>query len=247
MDALMLPQTFEIAAARPKSSSSAEDLTRKTATLIILRSIVPIHNTSTDLQSSRLTYSPLQLFLTQKSVLSTTSRQSFANDIQTEFLPLFQSSEAWPRQSTREHKPSWFPMLHLTTRQRLKDPTPWDSSDVMERGITESVQEVTLEPGEMTPSNSEIRSTSESDGSTVIGHKPITVDLQKDNEIRTSTASVASSTDLLPAFNDELVWTDICFKGLATRLQTQEMGRWRKGRIGFNEEGFCTTRQSWIA
>ena len=245
MDAVMLPQTFEIAAARPHSSSSTEDVRRKTATLIILRSIVPIHSTSTQLQSSHLTYSSLQLFLTQKSVLSATSRQSFANDIQTEFLALFQSSATSAVQPSRKHTRSWLPMLRLT-RPHPKNPTTSDFSDAMEQGKAKPVDEITFESGEITPSSSEIGSTSESDASTIPSQKSLTVNLHNKVEHRVSTVSVTSSTEFLPAFNDEMIWTDICFKGLATRLQTTEGGTWRRGRIGFDEEGFCTTRQSWI-
>ena len=222
----MLPQTFEVNANRKDLS---DQQSRSTATLIVFRSIVPIHNSIQHLQSSQLIYSPLSLFLTQQSVLSRSSRRTFARESRKEFLALFESSLPSTAQS-RSHtrRPQWFALGRKYRGDTIASPWLWahflEEGKVSKTGLG---HEVAIEAGseaiQLTPPLGRAaefgRPGENSMYQGIVVQKSVTVmvrdkdpdDTSKTSEISNSSMSEHDSPGVL---NDDATWANICFKGL---------------------------------
>jgi len=216
MDAILLPQTFQV------SASTMDDVVQNPSTLIILRSIVPIHNSCHQLLSSRLTYSPLSLFLTQQSVLSRPSRTTFAREARKEFYSLFEMSMTAPVVKHTRRRP--WRAFKRESRQTKGQPSPWLFGNFMEEGRSrpglghEVAIEASSEPIQLTPPMSPNGEEQPAAFKGIVVQKSVTVSVRDKDMDDTSKSGFSNSStydfeNFVP-LNDEAVWADICFKGI---------------------------------
>ena len=218
MDAILLPQTFQLSVSRENYSPD-----NPFATLVILRSIVPIHTSCQQLLSSRLTYSPLSLFLTQQSIYSRFSRTTFARETRREFYSLFEKSMTTPEIKFPRHR-AWR-VFQRKSKLEKRHTSPWLFGHFMEEGKArpglghEVAVEVGAEPIQLTPPIT--RSGEEPDiaFNGIVVQKSVSVMVRDKDVDDTSKLSGVSNSSMIDVenvvpLNDEAVWADICFKGI---------------------------------
>lgn len=218
MDAVLLPQFFQVSSA----AASSDEAVTNPATLIILRSIVPIHNSCAQLLSSRLTYSPLSLFLTQQSILTRSSRTTFTRESRKEFYALFEMSMASSTQVSHPQRRPW----RVFSREigfAKSYPLPWELGHFMEEGKARTGlgHEVAVESGneliQLTPPVTPGAEDGEPFNGIVV-QKSVSV-MVRDKDVDDASGSAVTNSSMsefesvLP-LNDEAVWADICFKGI---------------------------------
>lgn len=225
MDAVLLPQTFEVTASR--NDSSTDYVANSTATLIVFRSIIPI-NTMQQLQSSQFIYSPLSLFLTQQSVLSRSSRAAFARESRNEFFAVFEFSMFSPIDSRITNRRARWLAFGRKSRGG-STAMQWQFGHFMEEGKVRPGlrHEVAIEAGTegipLTPplqlggENQQRRDSSIQQG--ILVQKSVTVMVRDKDPDDTSKASEMSNSSISEldspgVVNDDAIWADICFKGL---------------------------------
>jgi hypothetical protein len=220
----MLPQTFRVTARRDNFST---DHLGQSATLIILRVIVPVHNSSQHFLKSGFIYSPLSLFLTQQSVLSPTFRETFARDIRKEFFEVFETIVPVALESQEPVRISrWQRFTRKFNRKR--PPNDLTSSGRFPEEAAHGMgNEVTIEAGReqvrlsrLFPQTSDTEN-QQMQGVVVQQSVIVTVTDKEGAHTRASVISDSSGTDMERStrmnVSDNSVWTDISFKGIATR------------------------------
>jgi hypothetical protein len=207
MDAVMLPQTFQVTTKR-ESSNDVE----QSATLIILRSILPVHASSRQVTSSHLIYSPLSLFLTQQSVRSRLSRETFAKEAHKEFISLFETTLSIPGQ------PRWRMFSRDSRVQRLS--ASWLFGNVMEEGIASRVGHEVAIDADTKPTELAQGSNEQLPGVVVQKSVSVTVrdkDVDEQSKTTLSDSSTQGESPTTSKLNDDAIWADICFKGIVKR------------------------------
>jgi len=234
MDAILLPQLFQVTASSCSESgkTSIDNLVPRPTSLIILRCIIPIYNSSSQLQASHLVYSPLSLFLTQQNVLSKVSRANFIRDTRKEFYAVFARSMNVSTYNSESTTPSRWSLFKR--RSLLSDATPpaWQLGSDLESGPSNSYSQdhqTLVEAGQGIPSTT-IDSPSRSRKASFSGillQKSVSVtvrDKDFDDTIHQPSALSASSKsasvtecepgDYISPLDDDATWADICFKGI---------------------------------
>lgn len=207
----MLPQTFQVSAQCGQGNGQS-------TTLIILRCIIPIHTSSQQVLSSQLVYSPLSLFLTQQSVLSSISRANFARDSQKEFFNVFESTMSVSEQAQRRCRV--FSRNSRVNRNSWIE--RWSFANSMEEGkINHGFgHDVAIDAGreqlQLTPPPSDIFPG-------IVVRKSVTVTVsdkrvdEQENHAVLGESSSENESRMSPKRNDDAIWADICFKGIANR------------------------------
>jgi hypothetical protein len=223
MKAVLVPQTFEVTASF--NTSSTDSITRSSATLIILRIIIPFHH-STQLRSSQLIWSPLSLFLTQQTALSAGSKEVFIRESRKEFMPLFENtpfsdvstSSRCPRRLlfSREHQPEKrcsFSRMFGNFKEDVNINLEQSVASENENRLTCSLEY-------------DIRSPTETETS---ARESLTVMVNDNESCDTNSTSVFSPSSMSDlggrTVDDAAVWVDICFKGINIMGYTEGVGR----------------------
>ena len=201
MEAVLLPETFQLAAINTQAGNQSPDPSGQ-ASLIIFRNVSSVHS-SQALSTSHLISSPLSLFLVQQSVLPHV-RSTFAKEARDEFLRLFDGTVD-PNAPELPGLGPWV-FSHFMEEGKM---AAGRGNDVSIEGGTEVVQQRRLLPPSSSGSSTRI--------SGIVVHKSVAVtvrDRDSDNGSMVSGLSKGAALGMTPLMMDDAVWADILFKGI---------------------------------